>query len=123
MRRVNEPDIDGWTPLCWAMRTSPIVWNHMSEPFEYKGLVECLLQEGADPSIQCWIGEGQDKECFTLLHLAHLHNADEKMAALIRDTLIKAIDTPQRRTEWEGKTYSLYKPRDVLCDVCLCVSC
>lgn len=123
MRRVNEPDSDGWTPLCWAMRTSPIVWNHMSEPFEYKGLVECLLQEGADPSIQCWIGEGQDKECFTLLRLAHLHDADEKMVALIRDTLTKAIDTPQRRTEWEGKTCSLYKPRDVLCDVCLCVSC
>ncbi|KAK8917730.1 Ankyrin repeat domain-containing protein 50 [Metarhizium anisopliae] len=120
MRRVNEPDIDGWTPLCWAMRTSPIVWNHMSEPFECKGLVQCLLQEGADPSIQCWIGEGQDKECFTLLRLAHLHDADEKMVALIRDTLTKAIDTPKRRTEWEGKTCSLYKPRDVLCDVCLC---
>ncbi|EXU99423.1 ankyrin repeat protein [Metarhizium robertsii] len=119
-RRVNEPDIDGWTPLCWAMRTSPIVWNHMSEPFECKGLVECLLQEGADPSIQCWIGEGQDKECFTLLHLAHLHDADEKMVALIRDTLTKGKDTPQGRTEWEGKTCSLYKPRDVLCDVCLC---
>lgn len=122
MRRVNEPDIDGWTPLCWAMRTSPIVWNQMSEPFEYKGLVQCLLQEGADPSIQCWLGEGEDKECFTLLHLAHLHDADEEMVALIRDTLTKTIDTPQRRTEWEGKTCSLYKPRDVLCDVCLCVS-
>lgn len=50
---VNVPDIDGWTPLCWAARGTGSLMDKdvAGEPQDQTKVIKPLLQRGADRSI------------------------------------------------------------------------
>ncbi|KAF5542954.1 ankyrin 1 [Fusarium napiforme] len=70
---VNVKDDDGWTPLLWAARTSPI-WNHQRvDPDLITGMVAFLLENGSDVNAR---GHGIDKD-WTARDVAYYHHSDE----------------------------------------------
>lgn len=123
---VNEPDVDGWTPLCWAMRIFVMEWRSVmgkgSGPTDFKGVVEYLLENGADPLVRCRVGKGEAEETFTLLQLAHLYNVDDCIVAVIRDSLKGRTGASAAESETEEAATKQYTRCDSFCDVCLCVS-
>ncbi|KAG9500800.1 hypothetical protein J7337_006480 [Fusarium musae] len=72
---VNVKDDDGWTPLLWAARTSPI-WNHQRvDPGLVTGMVSFLLENGADINAR---GHGVDKD-WTARDVAYYHHYEEQV--------------------------------------------
>lgn len=125
LRCVNEPDVDGWTPLCWAMRIFAIEWRSVmgkgSGPTDFKGVVQYLLDNGADPLVRCRVGKGEAEETFTLLQLAHLHNVDDGIMAVVRDSLNGRMGASAAQSETEEAATKQYTRCTSYCDVCLCV--
>ncbi|KAK7426426.1 hypothetical protein QQZ08_007021 [Neonectria magnoliae] len=119
---VNKPDSDGWTPLCWAVRQWDSGWCEAmrSESRDYIGVIRCLLQNKADPTVRCQLGNGTTTEALTPLDLARRSNKDDPIANLLLASLrerqehedvqsIEGVDEPVRR-------YALHSH---ICDICL----
>ena len=45
---VDQPDIDGWTPLLWAARETGVHTDHPS-PRRVEAVIKLLLERGAHP--------------------------------------------------------------------------
>ncbi|UKZ73022.1 hypothetical protein TrVFT333_000661 [Trichoderma virens FT-333] len=87
-KAIDEPDIDGWTPLCWAAR-GPNNWldqEHAGEPQELVKVIKLLLENGADRSVQVSVG-GQK---WTPLKVARFSGADEEVIELLKNGLVSA---------------------------------
>ncbi|KAL4724759.1 hypothetical protein ACLX1H_008205 [Fusarium chlamydosporum] len=97
-RYINLPDIDGWTPLCWATRPSTEGYFRLrlSEPPQYVETVGYLIKQGASCSVKFYQGLGQDREEFTPAKMARLCGADQEMVEILQ----KGTDTD---TEMRGK--------------------
>ncbi|KAI0112025.1 ankyrin repeat-containing domain protein [Nemania sp. FL0031] len=114
-KHVNEPDIDGWTPLCWAVRTcyEPRIRNTTKEldPADHIGTIKYLITHGADCSVECSIQKGLDVEAetFTLYKLAYLYKAESEIVDLIRPSL------DQEETDTRP-----YKLGLKVCSICFC---
>ncbi|RDW65062.1 hypothetical protein BP6252_10713 [Coleophoma cylindrospora] len=119
---VNKEDIDGWTPLCWAVRG---VVNFLDQDFagedaDQIGMVKLLLEKGAHRFIECAVGEQKR----TPLQLARYYNADQAILDLLEDGLegneaSKSDDASPDdggRNLLESKTLHLHRK---YCDSCL----
>ncbi|KAG8158455.1 hypothetical protein KVR01_011577 [Diaporthe batatas] len=121
LRCVDEPDVDGWTPLCWAMRIFTIEsMSFVGKGSDYKGVVQCLLNNGADPHVQCHVRQGEEQETFTLLQLAHLYNVDDCIMAVVRDSLNGQTGASAAQSKTEEAATKQYTRSDLICDVCFC---
>ncbi|GLA80565.1 hypothetical protein AtubIFM56815_001389 [Aspergillus tubingensis] len=112
-RYVNETDIDGWTPLCWALRPTELFWdpNMPSEPANYAETVRFLLENGADPTVRCRMGSEHD--LYTPLQLARLHDAPDKVIELLQESLGSNIPDSQ---DPSTKVYN--RPYGYFCGIC-----
>ncbi|KAL2842896.1 ankyrin repeat-containing domain protein [Aspergillus pseudoustus] len=59
---VNAPDIDGWTPLCWAARgveeSESDTFKRQGDSWNQLGVIQHLLKSGASLSVEAKIGDG-----------------------------------------------------------------
>ncbi|GES60399.1 ankyrin repeat-containing domain protein [Aspergillus terreus] len=93
---VNRPDTDGWTALCWALRScvDPGIAPLYGEPYDLTGTVQTLLEAGADVSIACRMG--REDEIFTALELAQLHVVPAEVIRLLGDA--EVTDSTEDKT-------------------------
>ncbi|KAK1242813.1 hypothetical protein MKX08_005625 [Trichoderma sp. CBMAI-0020] len=84
---IDQADVDGWTPLCWAVRPSVTGFNseNESESPRYTDTVRCLLDYGADHSVTFTVGKGWGGQTFTLPQMAKLCDVDDEMINLLTD--------------------------------------
>lgn len=111
---INKPDIDGWTPLCWATRPlyEHFIHYKVSESLAYDGTIKYLLEHGADRHVEFNIGTGPEAETFTPVEMAKRCNAGEEIINLL---------TSDNSGE-EDKDFRIYKQGRGFCDICLNVS-
>lgn len=122
---VDCKDVDGWTPLAWAMR--PVNLNEhdrqgFSEQRNYAGTVQFLVQKGANVNVTFQQGRGETAEVLTLAELAERCGADN-LARLLFQSQKPEID--QTATDADGETGTIrstrYISRDFMCHICLSV--
>ncbi|KAL4919526.1 ankyrin repeat-containing domain protein [Aspergillus aurantiobrunneus] len=107
-KHLNKPDIDGWTPLCWALRPHPNSNLEMyAEPYDINRTVQILIEGGADVCITCRMG--REDETFTALELAKLHSASDEIISLLNEA------DPDQTT----RSIRPYKDPHYNCDICL----
>ncbi|KAL4990922.1 ankyrin repeat-containing domain protein [Aspergillus falconensis] len=118
-KRLNQPDVDGWTALCWALRLHTVANAEIySEPYELTQTVQVMIEGGADTSISCRMG-GED-ELFTVLELAKLHSASDEIITLLKDA--EAVRIAGSDDSGEGiatRSIRPYKEQAYNCDICL----
>lgn len=116
-RYVNEADTDGWTPLCWALRPTELLWdpNMPSEPANYAETVRFLLENGADVTLRCRMGSEQD--LYTAFQLALLHDAGDEVIELLQESLDSNVSDSQ---EVSSQVYT--RPYGYFCGICFSVS-
>ncbi|GAB1214916.1 hypothetical protein ATERTT37_004097 [Aspergillus terreus] len=114
---VNWPDTDGWTALCWALRScvDPGIAPLYGEPYDLTGTVQTLLEAGADVSIACRMG--REDERFTALELAQLHDVPAKVIRLLGEA--EVTDSTEDKTV---RLIQPYSSQTYDCDICLNVS-
>lgn len=83
---VDAPDIDGWTPLCWAarrLRRRTPLWlddeGRASEPSTQTGVIRLLLKNGADPTVVASVGD----EKWTPLKIARYHRCSSQVLSML----------------------------------------
>ncbi|KAL7814957.1 ankyrin repeat-containing domain protein [Trichoderma aethiopicum] len=118
---VNRPDIDGWTPLCWAVRPSRGDPRSKleSEPREYVETVRYLIEQGARLSIRFHMQTGRRVEAFTLATMAKLCHAGVEIINLL-DSSSEASpkDEAPSETDREPRLLYTYIARDIYCHIC-----
>ncbi|EHK21289.1 uncharacterized protein TRIVIDRAFT_230926 [Trichoderma virens Gv29-8] len=88
---INQPDIDGWTPLCWA--TQPLTKyngfypNLRFEPYSQREVVKYLIDNGADRGVTFNIEAEDNVETFTLVQMAKLCNVKDDIIKMLADDL------------------------------------
>jgi ankyrin repeat protein len=76
---IDQPDIDGWTPLCWASRR-PISWLHSRKDLDHAGAIRFLIQSGADRLRSFKFG-GED---WTPLRIAQYSGVEANVVRLLK---------------------------------------
>ncbi|PNP56625.1 hypothetical protein THARTR1_03321 [Trichoderma harzianum] len=71
-RFLNEPDIHGWTPLLWALRSPSPICVQMTED-QLKDILELLINQGASKFVK---GTGTKNEFWTPVKLASYSGLD-----------------------------------------------
>ncbi|KAK3983957.1 hypothetical protein QBC44DRAFT_253953 [Cladorrhinum sp. PSN332] len=127
---VHEKDIDGWTPLMWAMLDygTPLGQSEPPSEQERVGIIQALLDCGASRLIR---GEGLDRD-WTAFRLAHYCGVSDEIVELVtpttKDLNSESLDAAERdlwgynldpenprhrrkARRWEGK--------QLRCDACL----
>ncbi|KAL7942120.1 ankyrin repeat-containing domain protein [Trichoderma barbatum] len=121
---IDEPDIDGWTPLCWAAR-GPGNWldqEHAGEPQEHIKVMKILLENGANRSAQASVG-GQK---WTPLKIARFSGADEEVIELLKNGLVSTDEKeeeekkPGSQEESDEDKSKKGNLRSATCDSCRC---
>ncbi|KAK0609470.1 ankyrin repeat-containing domain protein [Immersiella caudata] len=116
---VNTPDIDGWTPLCWAARDTTRLRLLGSfedkEPGEQLQVVRLLLQHGADHSVVVTLGDQK----WTPLKIARFSDVSEEVLKLLENGLDGGENT--NSTPLTGEEYETKKgvAEKGYCDCCL----
>ncbi|KAI0146016.1 ankyrin repeat-containing domain protein [Hypoxylon sp. NC0597] len=109
---INEPDVDGWTPLCWATRGVGNTVNH-SGGSQYE-IVKELLGRGADRSVKSHV-RGRE---YTPASIARYHGADEDVLELLTHE-----EGTDQLPDGDGPMPSLrsehFKYNNAYCDFCL----
>lgn len=123
-RYLEALDVNGWTPLCWAMRAYIGKWivEFGSEESDFVGSVRCLLKHGAKPDVECRIGKGNNAERFTPLLLAQLYESSVEIKGLIMDALIEHGENADVVNSRGVEPILPYVSTTVFCDFCPCVS-
>jgi ankyrin repeat protein len=131
---VDAPDIDGWTPLCWAARGigSWLDQSHASEPSSDVPTIKLLLENGADRNVVVALGD----EKWTPLKIARYCRTNSDVVSLITHGIRPEVEEGQGASEGppstntKQETKGKEEPRMKLgilydaryCDVCQCVS-
>ncbi|KAK7422547.1 hypothetical protein QQX98_001570 [Neonectria punicea] len=119
---VNKPDSDGWTPLCWAVRQWDSGWCEAmrSESRDYIGVIRCLLQNKADPTVRCQLGNGTTTEALTPLDLARRSNKDDHVANFLLASLRERQESEDvQSVEGVNEPVQQYALHSRICDICL----
>ena len=123
---INHPDVDGWTPLCWATRPFYGGWatGMASEPREFARTIRYLLKHGADRFIEFRMGEGDAAETFVPLKLAELCDAGDEIIRLLTHGVNESPSiNAENRYKNSGKSVQKYNTSlDRICNICLTVS-
>ncbi|KAE9371781.1 ankyrin [Stipitochalara longipes BDJ] len=112
--KVDQPDIDGWTPLLWAARGIGTYLNRATDAMTEE-VIKILLERGANP---CVIVKGLDRD-WTPIKLARYHGVGESVIDLL-------TSKTKEKLEAERKTFdeSLHASKEGMkqagsCDSCL----
>ncbi|KAM6483952.1 ankyrin repeat-containing domain protein [Trichoderma sp. SZMC 28011] len=119
---VNQADIDGWTPLCWAVRpvTVRLGPDAESEPRDYVKTVKYLIEQGADCSVKFTMGTGKNVETFTPLQMARLCGAASEIIDMLETSLDDNLaNGTERKSSDANKPTKRYKSKTAYCDICL----
>jgi ankyrin repeat protein len=85
---IDQPDLDGWTPLCWASRLWTVGMSEgmRSEERDFTGVIRLLLQNKATRNVRCRIGSADTNILneFTPLELAQRSNANKDVIQLLK---------------------------------------
>ncbi|KAF2968926.1 hypothetical protein GQX73_g4640 [Xylaria multiplex] len=101
---IEAKDIDGWTPLCWTCRpfSGGRIRAMESEGFDYTATVRILLEAGADRSVKCSMGTGDQAELIPMAVMARRCGADPEHVRLLEYGLA------QDRTDGNGISNSAH---------------
>ncbi|KAL3432156.1 ankyrin repeat-containing domain protein [Aspergillus tetrazonus] len=118
-KRINHPDIDGWTALCWALRPHTVANAEIySEPYDITQTVQVLIEGGADTSISFRMGK--EGELFTVLELAKLHSASDEIITILKDAVAARIASSDGTGEGViTRSVRPYQEQGYNCDICL----
>jgi hypothetical protein len=120
-RLVNQADIDGWTPLAWVSQATWLAgMGRATEDERFENVdntVLYLLEQGADPSVQFSVGQGDEAEMITPLAMAKRCSLRTDAAKILRDAL--------RNTEGDQGHAERIEPKYLcewaMCEICLSV--
>ncbi|OTA02295.1 hypothetical protein A9Z42_0026630 [Trichoderma parareesei] len=121
-KAVDEPDIDGWTPLCWAARGVGN-WLHQDvagEPQEQVEVMKTLLKNGVNRFVRASVG----RQKWTPLKIARFHGASDEVIQLLKHGLDTADkkDKDKNNSGLEEETdedkSKKGNPRGETCDSC-----
>ncbi|KAI8722553.1 hypothetical protein NCS52_00399300 [Fusarium sp. LHS14.1] len=97
---IDAPDIDGWTPLCWAAR-GPRSWldvDHASESQQQKEVITLLLENGADRTVLASVGD----EKWTPLEIGRFSACSrDSMALLAHGPVPNGVSDPDKSDDVE----------------------
>ncbi|KAI0878159.1 ankyrin repeat-containing domain protein [Hypoxylon argillaceum] len=115
---IDTPDTDGWTALCWAARGSLdcFMQAHESEPTDLAGVVQHLLDRGADQSVKCRIGD----EIWTPFQISRHTGAPEEVTTLLSSRRVAGLNSDQATEDTDELDQGESKPIDNgwWCDGC-----
>ncbi|KAL6692898.1 ankyrin repeat-containing domain protein [Trichoderma pleuroticola] len=116
---VNEPDIHGWTPLLWALRSlSPICVRMSVSEDQLKDILELLINGGASKFVK---GKGANNEFWTPVKLASYHGLDVlEMVRPSPEELKRCDDEFKDLWYEECDRHGTDRPT-AYCDLCLAV--
>ena len=107
---VNTPDIDGWTPLCWAAYAVR-GWAHVGESASQTRIVQTLLEHGAD---RFYVAGGPVRK-WTPVKIARYCGASEAVVALLEKGVDGAGPVTPETEEFVSKTA---RDGEGGCDLC-----
>lgn len=116
---IDVPDIDGWTPLCWAPRhgLTLLKSENAGEPSLSADVVRLLIEHGAKTGVTVKQGE----KTWTPLSIAYYHRSDPDVISLL-DSGVPANDTPKdTEEEVKAKEKRGVQQDNACCDYCLSV--
>ncbi|KAJ5341738.1 hypothetical protein N7541_010862 [Penicillium brevicompactum] len=96
-QQVNQPDLDGWTPICWAIRESS---HPFSDPNRYMATLLTLIENGADLLVRFSRGSESQEFVNTPWHLARLYSAPDEIVSLIHDTVSRVAPDEIQSKSW-----------------------
>jgi len=117
---VNQSDINGWTPICWAIcasGTTSTPWQK-SESGDFVETIKVLLEYGADICMQLPRGSGLQLNVITPLNLAILYHATVEVGQVLVENIKNATGGMPSFEEYITPYDSAHRH----CDVCLIVS-
>ncbi|KAL9566299.1 hypothetical protein ACKAV7_009658 [Fusarium commune] len=119
---IDVPDIDGWTPLCWAPRHSLTLLKpeNAGEPSLSADVVRLLIEHGAKTDLIIKQGE----ETWTPLSIAHYHGSDPDVISLLDSRVSMDKDNnedTEEETEKKVKAAARkgIQQENACCDYCL----
>ena len=113
---VDQKDIDGWTPLFWAIRKC-IFWNTQTD--ERVEIIRLLIRRGASVMTQ---GEGLDRE-WTPWRLADYYGMENEIVELVSPPK-EEIEKSEDKTLWQRNGLLDPAPhgyQTMYCSACLMV--
>ncbi|KAK7409059.1 hypothetical protein QQX98_008763 [Neonectria punicea] len=117
---IDTPDIDGWTPLCWAARGSN-TWLDDRRPGERQDQVKTmklLLENGANPFVVASVGEQK----WTPLKIARFSGQSiEVLELLSRGDVTAGTENAELAEETDKDMSKTANLRTSYCDFCRCV--
>ncbi|KAJ5326307.1 uncharacterized protein N7506_009409 [Penicillium brevicompactum] len=117
-QQVNQPDLDGWTPICWAIRESS---HPFSDPNRYMATLLTLIENGADLLVRFSRGSESQEFVNTPWHLARLYSAPDEIVSLIHDTVSRVAPDEIQSKSWSQQIMP-YILQPYYCFNCLAVS-
>ncbi|KAF5252725.1 hypothetical protein FANTH_2352 [Fusarium anthophilum] len=122
---IDVPDIDGWTPLCWAPRHGLTLLKpeNTGEPSLSADVIKLLIEHGAKTDVIV----KQGKETWSPLSIAHYHNCDLDVISLLNSSVptyndINEDTAEATETEVKARAKSGVQQENACCDYCLSVS-
>ncbi|RKL44914.1 hypothetical protein BFJ72_g3565 [Fusarium proliferatum] len=119
---VDIPDIDGWTPLCWAPRHGSTLLKpeNAGEPALSADVVRLLIQNGAKRDVIVKQGE----ETWTPLSISRYHRSDPDVVSLLDSCGSTDADDSENTSEVAEKKSKAssrlgVQQEDSSCDYCL----
>lgn len=114
---VDQPDVDGWTPLLWAARGTG--GHNQPSPRQVEAVIKLLLERGADPYVR---GAGHDRE-WSPVKVARYHGRDASIIKLLTPKA-KAKPAIEGEKEWDEEFHKSRKAKvgSGYCDCCETVS-
>ncbi|KAF5970215.1 ankyrin protein 1 [Fusarium bulbicola] len=118
---IDVPDIDGWTPLCWAPRYGLTLLKpeNTGEPSLSADVVKLLIEHGAKTDVIV----KQGKETWSPLSIAHYHKSDPDVISLLNSSVPTYKDNNEDTAEETETSKATAKRRiqqeNACCDYCL----
>ncbi|KAF4990445.1 hypothetical protein FDECE_14386 [Fusarium decemcellulare] len=112
---IDAPDIDGWTPLCWAVRGTAswphsVVQGRAGEPEEQIKVIKLLLENGANRTVVATTGG----EKWTPLKIARFSGCSDEVIQLLRHGIVPQGKTEEPEKDDEGQEPEEFKSRTAL---------
>ncbi|KAF5597987.1 ankyrin 1 [Fusarium pseudoanthophilum] len=119
---IDVPDIDGWTPLCWAPRNGLTLLKpeNAGEPSLSADVVRLLIEHGAKTGVI--VKQGEDT--WTPVSIAHYHRSDPDIISLLDSGVPTNKGNNEDTAEGAEKKAKVAAKRGVrqegaCCDYCL----
>ena len=117
---VNQGDLDGWTPLLWAARSSNTTQRKVPSSAQEE-VIRLLLDRGADPCVR---SKGLDRE-WSPAKVARYHGTDSTVVQLLEEKAKakERLETTKTENVWDTQLHASRKAdqKTAWCDCCFAV--